>query len=417
MRSYLPLRGVLLLLAAIRPPSVLAQATPDAVTLEDARARFHAGSPALALARSRLRAELASSRQSAAIPNPTASFSNEDLGGYSERYLTLTQGIDFLFDAPGRGRRAHAQRLRADARFQADSALLVLEVAQAHLAAWEVGERRDVLQRADGLSATLLSSAQARLAEGDLAGYDVRRLEVERARAGRLLAEAEVEQELAEARLAALLGAEPGARAAVVGPDGTVPALPPSFDAVSVALTRRPEVAAARAAVEEQRAEASLARSSIFAGTSLEAGTKRQSDGQNGLFLGVQIPIPVLDRRGAAVERARAATSGAEAEVALVERIVAVEASLAHARLDAATRVAALVGDRGVAEAEQLLGIARVAYEEGEIGIVEMVDATRAFTDAALQGLRARVASWQAYFELGQAVGGLSDIMDQGGER
>jgi outer membrane protein TolC len=108
---------------------------------------------------------------------------------------------------------------------------------------------------------------------------------------------------------------------------------------------------------------------------------------------------------------------GAEAELALVKRLVAVEASLAQARLDASARIAQLVGDRGLAEAEELLAIARVAYGEGEIGIVEMVDATRAFTEAALQGLRARVASWQAYFELEQAVGGLPALMDQGEER
>lgn len=417
MRPYLLLPGVLIALAAPSPVSLTAQAARTAVTLRAALERFHRESPALALARSRLRAELASSRQGTALPNPTASFTNEDLGAYSERYLSLSQRVDFLWDASGRGRRADARSLRARARFEADSARLVLEVRQAYLATWEAGERTEVVRRSDELVATLLASARARFAEGDLAGYDVRRFEVERARVGRQLTEAQVEQGLAEARLASLLGGESAVRTAAQSLDGPLPSLPRTFDAVAQALARRPELTAARASIDEQRAEASLARSSLLTGASLETGMKRQSDGQNGLFLGVQMPIPLLDRRDAAVEEARAATSGAESEVALVERMVAVEASLARARLDAAARVAEFVGDRGLAEATEFLTIARVAYGEGEIGIVEMVDAARTFTEAALQGLRARVDSWRAYFELEQAVGGLTDNMDQGDER
>lgn len=417
MRPYLLLSGLVLAFTAPLPCSLVAQAAPAAVTLDGAVARFHSGSPALALARSRLQAERGSSRQATALPNPTASFTNEDLGVYSERYLTLSQRVDFLWDASSRGRRADARALRATARFQADSARLVLEVQEAYVAAWEAGERASVLARADEVVASILANARARLAEGDLAGYDVRRLQVERARVGRQLAEAVVGKGLAAARLTALLGGEGAIGTGAQGLDGAPPSLPASFDAVETARARRPELRAVRAGVEEQRAEASLARSSVLAGTSLEAGMKRQSDGRNGLFLGLQLPLPVLDRKGAALEGARAAVAGAESEVALVEGMVAVEATLARARVDAAARVSELVGDRGPAEAEELLAIARVAYGEGEIGIVEMVDAAQTFTEAALQGLRARVASWSAYFELERAVGGLPDIMHQGDER
>jgi outer membrane protein TolC len=411
------LPGALFALTALSPLALPGQAAPQVVTLEDALARFHRSSPALALARNRLRAESAASRQGTALPNPVAAFSNEDLGDYSERYLTLSQRVDFLWEASGRGRRADARTLRAHARFQADSAGLVREVKEAYARAWEGRERTEVLRRADGLTASLSSSASMRFAEGDLAGYDVRRLEVERARVARRLAEVQIEQAVAEGRLAALVGETEGARLTAAPLDGPAPPLPVGFDAVDVALSRRPELAAARAAVEEQRAEVGLARSSMLSGTAVGAGLKRQSDGRDGLFLEVQLPVPILDRKGAAVEAARATVAGAESEVAWVERMVAMEASLARARLDAALRVAELVGGRGLAEAEELLAIARVAYGEGEVGIVEMVDASEAFTEAGLQGIGARAAAWQAYFELEQAVGGITDDMQQGGER
>lgn len=414
MRPIQLLLGLALALALSGPPRLDAQTT---VTLEEALARFHAGSPALALARSRLRAERAGSRQGAALPNPTATFSNEDLGDYSERYLTLAQRVDFLWDGSARGRRADALAQRARSRFLADSARLALEVERAHVAAWEAVARGRVLARTEEAVVSLLADARARFAEGDLAGYDVRRLEVEGARVARQRVEAEVAQDLAEARLAALVGGDAATRLGAAQPTGLLPVLPLSFDAVGVALARRPELGVARADAAAQQVEVSLARSSVLSGTSLQAGLKRQSDGQNGLFLGVQVPIPILDRKGSAVAAATAATAGAEAEVALVQRMVAVEALGARARLSAARRIAEQVDGRGIAEAADLLEIATLAYGEGEIGIVEMVDATRTFTEAALQGLEARVALWRAYFEFNQAVGGLADATNQGDER
>jgi cobalt-zinc-cadmium efflux system outer membrane protein len=207
------------------------------------------------------------------------------------------------------------------------------------------------------------------------------------------------------------------ARLSAAAPTESVPVPGPGFDAVSVALARRTEVIAAHAAIDAQRAEADLTRRGVAAGTSLGAGLKRQSDGRDGLFFEVQLPLPVLDRRSAAVDASRAAVTGAEAELEWVLRSVSTEASLAWARVAAAARTAELHGGRGLAEAEELLAIARVAYDEGEVGIVEMLDAVEAFTEAGLLGIGARVEGWLAYFELEQAVGGLADNVDQGDER
>ena len=56
----------------------------------------------------------------------------------------------------------------------------------------------------------------------------------------------------------------------------------------------------------------------------------------------------------------------------------------------------------------QLLTIARVAYEEGEVGIVELVDAADAFVEARLLENSIRAEEWLAYFELEHAIGGFA---------
>ncbi|HSW28805.1 MAG TPA: TolC family protein [Longimicrobiales bacterium] len=417
MKPIIVVSGMLLAEVLAPSPTLAQVAAPAPVTLEQALSRFHRDSPALALARSRFRVEAAVSRQGRAFANPVASLSHEDLGDYTERYLTVTQRVDFLWDAPGRARRADALVLGARARFQADSARLVRDVKEAYVRAWESREGLALARRTDEVLASILANAAERAAEGDLAGYDVRRLEVERARVGRSLARAEVELAYAEERLAALVG-EPGVPRLAAAPlAGSAPVPGAEVDVVSLALSRRAEVAAARAAVDAQRAGASLARRGMLEGTSVGGGLKRQSDGKDGLFLAVQIPVPILDRRSGAADASRAALTGAEAEAEWVGRAVAIEASLARARVAAAARTGALVGDRGLAEAEELLAVARLAYEEGEVGIVEMLDAAEAFTEAGLLWLGARVEGWLAYFELEQAVGGLADNLEQGVER
>jgi len=401
---------------AIAP--ALAQESSRSVGLEEALALFRRNSPELQLARSRLRRDLGAERQGRAVSNPTASFTTEAVGEYSEQYLNVTQRVDFLWDAGGRNRRAQSLELAAKARFQADSARLASEVKRAYLEAWTGAEEVLALRRVDEVVDDLVDVAAKRFAEGDLAGYDLRRLRVERASVGRLLAQAEVTLAYSQERLAALVSGGDGMAQLQPRPlPDAAPAPSVSFDAVTLAVARRPEIRAAQANADAREAEAGLARRSFLAGASVTGGLKVQSDGREGLFLGFQVPVPILDRRSGAVDAARAAVQGADAEVEWVKRAVMQEASIALSRLQSAHRQRALLGDAGLEDAAELLRIARVAYDEGEVGIVEMVDAADTFLEAQLMDSAVRAEGWLAYFELDQAVGGFPDEIETGDER
>ena len=159
---------------------VSAQEPGGSVTLEEALDLFAQNSPGLQLARSRLRGSLGGIRQVRALPNPRLAVTHEALGDYSESYLNLSQELDFLWEGANRGVRAEALRSRAEAQFSVDSASLVLEVKRAYLDAWGYREALSGYRLADSVVAGLLTSAEARFAEGDLAGYDLRRLRLER---------------------------------------------------------------------------------------------------------------------------------------------------------------------------------------------------------------------------------------------
>ena len=403
---------------AVTASPARSQEPSASLSLEEAFDLFGRNSPELRMARSRLRSELGSVRQSRAIPNPTASITNEDLGQYSERYFNVSQRVDFIWEARSRGRRAEARASEARAAFQADSLRMGLEMKRAFVDAWLLAQVVSALTEVDGAVAEVLEDAAVRFADGDLAGYDLRRLRVARASVGRRLARADVSLTDAERKLGSLVAGDgPLSRVQAEAPTLGPSQLPPDLVAVDRALARRPELAAARAATEALDAEAGLVRRSWLVGTALTAGFKKQSDGRSGLFLGLQLPVPLLDRRRGAVDAAEAEVDRSESESQLLRLAVAREASLAHARFQSASRQRALWGDGGIGEATDLLSIARVAYEEGEVGIVELVDAADAFLEARLLDSSVRAEVWIAFFELEHAIGGLPREVETGVER
>jgi cobalt-zinc-cadmium efflux system outer membrane protein len=55
---------------------------------------------------------------------------------------------------------------------------------------------------------------------------------------------------------------------------------------------------------------------------------------------------------------------------------------------------------------DDILRIARVSYSEGEMTLLELLDAAGAFRDAKLALIRLRSRYWTTYFDLERAMGG-----------
>jgi cobalt-zinc-cadmium efflux system outer membrane protein len=409
--------GVMWALSIFQGPKVMvsAQETREVVTLEEALSLFGQNSPGLHLARSRLRAALGGIRQDRALPNPQMAITHEALGDYSESYLNLTQQMDFLWERGNRGERAEALRSRAQAEFLADSVLLVSEVRRAYIDAWQRRETVAAYGRSDEVMGELLASAEARFSEGDLAGYDLRRLRFETLQFGRRTALAELDLEEAERRLGSFLVDSDGSQRISVE-DLVITEIGERLegDLLARALASRPEIRSAESFVDALEASAGLARSSVLRGTSVTGGLKRQADGQEGGFLALAFPLPFADRRKGAVDAAQAEVLAAESEVELLRRSIAQQVSLASARLQIAQRQQELLGPTGVEEAQELLAIARLSFAEGEMRAVDVLDATRAFVEAQLMESQVQGDLWEAYFELEQAVGGFSNETDNG---
>jgi outer membrane protein, heavy metal efflux system len=410
-RTALAAIGVLALSSA----AARGQDGPPRVTLDEALVLFARNNLDLRAARADAAEAAALARQAAAYPNPELSASHEPLTGdgrtYSESYLSVSQRLQWPAARTARRSAASGAAAAAAARLSADSVRLAFAVKQAWLDA-ALAERAAALhERVAGVFRQAERSAQERLREGDISAYDSRRIAVERIRYENALASARLDVSSAR-RLLALLVVPDSEQLELAAADAPA-VLPVVLDSARVttdALARRGEVAAALAELEAARAELRAVRSGRSPEISAMAGYKRQSDGLTGALLGISVPLPLWDRRGGAIEAAAGRVAAAEARRAATQRRVRNDVARAWLAYSSFRTRLALLGDPA-AEAEDLLGIAQIAYEANEMELIELLDAADALREARMLEARMRAGFWTSYFDLERAVGGF-DSMD-----
>ena len=258
-------------------------------------------------------------------------------------------------------------------------------------------------------------SAAVREAEGDISLYELRRLLVERTRYENRLAEALLAVSAARRALTFLL--LPEADAADVAPSGPLGVLPPepTLDGVlENAISRRQEIVAARSEVEAARAGVRLARAERIPDITATGGSKRQSDGLSGFFLGVSIPLSLFDRSAGAIEATEAQVQSAEERLALTSRQVENDLSRAIESYRSLRGRSELLGENLLEEDPDLLQIAQVAYDAGEMDLVQLLDAAEALWGARTAQARLKADLWTAYYDLERAAGGFDSAAGSG---
>jgi len=129
------------------------------------------------------------------------------------------------------------------------------------------------------------------------------------------------------------------------------------------------------------------------------------SDTVTALAFSVSVPIPAFNRGQYEVARFHAQQTQVQAEIALLTRRIRTEVQTA--RDVWSVRKEALVTYQRELESagSELTRISQLAYQEGEIGILELLDSLRVSRTAALRLLDLRAGVKDAFIELERAVG------------
>ena len=390
----------------------MAFASPGAaqsLTEAQAVARMRAEYPHVIALRLGVRELEAEARERTLPANPAVAYTREDAGAAVDDFLLVSQEL------PLWGRRrlvGEAARHEVSARAaDVDARLLAVEAELRHvftdllLAQDRVRSLEAGVGRLDELIAVLLTREE----QGEGSRFDRLRAEREVAEVDADLALAGIDRGQAQARLAAFLaeGTDPdGLTAAGRIDDFPAPAVPAL--AAGQVSERRPAYRALGLEAERWGAEERAARRLRLPSAQLTGGLKRSGvfgPVDTGYVLGASFSVPVFNRGQAQAARAAAAGARVEAERRTLAARIAAEVHAASAAAVGARELADRYRADSVSRADELVAIATAAYEEGEFGILELLDAHRVSLSANLRSLELSAAARRAAVELDRAAG------------
>ena len=381
----------------------------QSLTEEQALLRMRAEHPQVRVLELTVRELEADLGERGLLANPTVSYTREDTSLGADDFLTVTQEL------PVRGRlgllkKAAAQAATA-ARSRADADLLTFETSL-RLAFAELSlaqARLDVLS--SGLSELnqLADVLRTREEEGEGSRFDRLRVDREIADVEADLEATEIGRLSGQARLAAFFG--PGTDTTGLRADGP-PMDPEPVSGLDTllpeALSRRSDYRALELAQSRWETERRAAERLRLPGASLSAGLKRANtpvSSGSGYALTAALSVPLFNRGQAQTARAEAARARSSSERLLLGTQIEGDVRATHA---AASRYAQLVvryRAESVAPAGELVSIATAAYEEGEYGILELLDAHRGKLSAERRLEELAAEARRASIHLDHAVG------------
>ncbi|MGH9463260.1 MAG: TolC family protein [Vicinamibacteria bacterium] len=395
-----------------------AQEPPQRVTLEQALRMFEENNLELRLVTAERDVAGGLAEQARAYPNPVVTLTHEGLseGGadYSESYFTASQHLEWPGRRAARIASSDQDAAAAESRVEVERRRLLFEVKRAFLEAAAAERQLAAIEEVRGVFRFAEESGRQRLREGDLSGYDVRRLRIERARYENLATTQAIALQNARLHFGSLvlpgsLDESQGELVPAALPDGRPPAL--MGLGAEAALERALEIRADLRGAEAQvaAAEAALRHVSTFRypEVTLTGGYKRQSDSLDGYFLGASLPLPILDRRRGDIAAAEARVRQGTAQLDLVRRTVANDVRIAFSTYLSVLERVELIRGQLLNGVDDLLRIAQVSYGEGEMSLLELLDAADAYRESQTAISELTGELWIRYYDLERAIGGL----------
>ena len=392
MRTISCVSIALLALAAATPSS--AQRLTEHQFLDDAL-NDH---PRIAAAEADVAVASGSRRQAGVVSNPELDWEREDLGSLLRQD---TWKLSWRLPFDGRKHRVAV----ADAAVAASEAIVDATLLEVRLelrdlfAHWYVADRRvEVL--VDQLETTrhLSSWLRARADQGEAAGVEARRLELEVEVLSRRLAEANADARARKAAAAVWSG---------LVTDGSQPARPVlAPPPASLDLSRRPDLIAMELRVAEAEARQRVNKR-VLAPPELTVGwldLRDDTQSFDGPVFGVTWPVPIFDRNQGNREAANAGVDRSRMELEAARRD-------ARQRADAALgSYATLYGEVAPATTartveDEVVDALLAAFEAGEASLTDVLDGLRTTVDVRLARLETLAAALTAGRQLEAALG------------
>ena len=384
-------------------------AVAEGLTEREVLRQFLEQSPQARELRARTAALKAELQTRSLFPNPSVSYSRES-AGFTEFFeaqqaLPINGRLGYLKKATV----AAASASEADARFTLWG--LRCDVRAAFHALVRAQVRGSALQQAIDEIGKVIRILAEREKEGEGSKYDRLRAEREAVELRAELAVAETLTIQARSNLLAYLpGGLPGNNDAKEASGSlAVPPPVPADQLLALALRARGDYRVEEDQIRRYQLEQSAASRLRFPDPVFSAGLKRADSGRgdvvNGPVVTLSVPLPIFNRGAAEVQRFQAEELRARARRdGLLQQITA-QVEGAYQTLAVRRRAADAYAAAITSGGTELTRIAQVAYQEGELGILELLDALRVNRQSQLRLLDLQASAREAQIELERVVG------------
>ncbi len=395
------------------PPAAPAPTTPapatvpsTPLTMQQAVDLALAQNPTLLAARQNFYSVRAQELQAGVRQNPYVALSGSNLteAEYFNNPYGLTLGVGRLFE------RGHKREWRVDSARSTTAETedqLQLTEQQTILAVRQAFTNFVIAKAAKKLADDNLTDfkrevniGQDRYKAGDLAKLDFERLDLQLAQFETDESNAVVAAQQASDQLQVLLGTDKPRTTFDITGDIVPPPLTQSMDDLELkALTARPDLKAAQAAVAAADAQVKLAYANGTADPTVEADYNRTGT-ENSVGFTFNIPLRIFDKNQGNKETAKYTAQSNRFTVTATHNQVVSDVDQAYSGYVNSKILSDRYNGHYLDEAKDVLDIARFSYDHGGLALIDYLDALRDSRSVTSDALNAYQQTWMAIHQL-----------------
>jgi cobalt-zinc-cadmium efflux system outer membrane protein len=325
-------------------------------------------------------------------------------GRLGELKLHLMQELEIAGQRGHRYEAAEKNLAQVNLSIEDAERLLRLEVTRVFYNLLAVQQVIFDLKEVLGTQETLLQAGQKRFEREDISILELNTLRLDRDQVRNELANKMRERVLLDKQLRMLMGFQEDTPVMAAGDllqllTNKSDTVPDRQSLQACASANRPDLKAAKIAVDVREAELRLAQARRI--PNISVGPRYKRDNNENLFGGeIAIPLPLFNRNQEEIATALANRNVSKAE--LEGRLLAArrEVDSVYTKLTLAKERIEAYGKTYLGELEKMLALTRKAYESGEMTIFEFSISRERFTQARFRSLDAALAYLEAIVEL-----------------
>jgi cobalt-zinc-cadmium efflux system outer membrane protein len=398
------------------------QPLPDRLTFEAAKALMMEHSPALRAARARADQQAFEAQVPTLWPNPSVNVSQDRIplptGGLDNQlFFNIGQTLPYPGTMRAQNRAADHLTNAATFAYEEDAARAFRDLRTRYVDVVAAEARVETLRELTEAVRTATRAADVRYEEGDFDTFGRARLRVALADIEDQLAQAEVDVQNAQRRLASHILPDDAASFAagravsdfsVVGTLRYQPIQMAYAPLRSQALARRGLLNASEARVDARSQQLRVAQLQRIPSLNLSGGPKLQNTpgGQEwGYTAGISLQIPLWNTGGTPIRAREAQQQQALAAAEDARRAVELQVREAYTKVQSYQHRIDRIANDLLVDTDSLLQDARYVYSEGELSLVGLLDAMEAARSARMLKIDLVANHLRSLYELEYAIG------------